>query len=129
MSRKVERKLCQIGGIWNILTGTITLFFYSTWIKTNLFENMNGETRGLNFLSENLNLVVMTFGLIFILVGCLNLILAARIENQAVIKKMPIWFLIWGLISFFTVDIVGVLCYLLASFLLLTKNKLMPDIP
>lgn len=123
MTRKVERILCRIGGIWNIITGAITLFFYSPWVKSNLFLNMNGETKGLNFLSENINLFVMTFGLVFILVGSFNLVLATKIDNHASLKKVPIWFFIWGLISFFTVDIIGVLCYLPASFLIVIKNK------
>lgn len=123
MNRKVERNLIKFGGIWNIITGSITLFFYSSWLKKNFFTNLNGDTKGLNYLSENINTFVMTFGLIFILLGSISIYLSNRIIDSKIYKKMPVWFFILGMVSFFTIDLIGVVCYLLASFILLSKNK------
>lgn len=123
MSRKVERNLIRAGGIWNIITGSITLFFYRSWVESNFFSSLNSETKGLNYLSENINIFIMTFGLVFILLGAISVFLSNKIGDSEVHKKIPICFFVWGIISFFTVDVIGVLCYLSGSFILLSKNR------
>lgn len=123
MNRKMERVVIRVGGIWNIINGALTLFLVSPWVKSGLFENLSGQTRGLNYLSENLNTFVTTYCLLYIFLGVLNLYLSTRIEDETAPRAIPIWFFLFGLVSFMMVDIISAVTYIVASVISLSKNK------
>ena len=123
MDRKIERVLLRIGAFWNIINGMITLFFYSPWIKNDVFTNMSGETTGLNYLSENLNVFVTTYGLLFITIGVFNLYLSTRLFDGEVCVKTPVWVFLLGLISYISMDIISAGLYIACGVMSLAKNK------
>ncbi|KAF1295124.1 hypothetical protein BAU15_05060 [Enterococcus sp. JM4C] len=123
MNRKNERILVRIGATWNIINGVITLFFYSPWIRNSALMGMTEQNKGSNFLSENLNTFVMTYGLLFILLGVLNLYLSWRIIDNEVSVKIPAWFVVVGLLSYLVTDAISAIVYIIAGFLCLAKNK------
>lgn len=123
MNRKSERIIIRIGGIWNILNGALTLFLVSPWVKSGLFENLNGQTKGLNYLSENLNTFVTTYCLLYIFLGVLNVYLSTRLEDESAPRAIPVWFFILGLASFMMVDVISAVTYIVASVMSLAKNK------
>lgn len=115
--------MLRTGATWNILNGIITLFVYSPWIKNSMFENMSGETLGLNYLSENLNDFVMTYSLLIITIGICNLYLSTRLFDGEVCTKIPIWLFIFGLISYLSMDVISAVLYIVCSVISLAKNK------
>ncbi len=123
MNRKTERIIIRIGGIWNIVNGALTLFLVSPWVKSGLFENLNAQTRGLNYLSENLNSFVTTYCLLYIFLGVLNIYLSTRMEDESAFRAIPCWFFLLGLASFMMVDVISAVAYIVASVMSLAKNK------
>lgn len=128
MNRHKERILMNIGAVWNIVTGLLTVTLYSTWIEQ-VFPHLSKHSLGLNYLSDNLHSFVIVYGLLFVLIGCINLWLSkAYIDDISVQKKIPIWLIIIGLLSYFAVDIIGATCYVAAGVLMLAKNKAMAQL-
>jgi len=128
VKRKKEKILVRIGGIWNIITGTSTLFYYHTWFQHNLLFEHSGDVPNLmfeRFINQHVSSFIMLFGLLFTLVGALNIYLSTQMvkKNAKTSNKIPIWLSIWTLISFITVDIIGVLLYLPATVIYIFNNK------
>ncbi|MEG0294401.1 hypothetical protein [Enterococcus sp.] len=123
MDRKLERIMMRIGGGWNIVNGLLTMFIYSPWVKNDIFTNMSGDTIGLNFLSENLNVFVMTYSLLFIAIGVFNLYLSTRMFNDDIAIKIPIWLITFGIISYLSVDIISATLFIVSGVISLSKNK------
>lgn len=123
MNRKIERSMIRVGGIWNIVNGILTMFLYSPWVKNDVFPNMNGDTIGLNFLSENLNVFVMTYSLLFIAIGILNIYLSTRLFNDSVSVKIPVWLIVFGMISYLSVDVISAVLFIVSGVMSLSKNK------
>ncbi|EOL42720.1 hypothetical protein [Enterococcus phoeniculicola] len=122
-NRKLERVIIRIGGMWNICNGTLTLFFYSPYVRNNLFQNLNASTKGLNYLTENLSSFVMIYSFFFIVLGVLNLYLSTKLK-ETIAVKIPIWIVLVGMFSYLLVDIISALAYLSAGVLSLSKNKM-----
>lgn len=123
MNRKWDRIWARIGGIWNIINGAITLFLYSPWIKNNLFTTMNGDTKGLNYVSESVNSVVIIYGLIYFLMGAINLYLVNRLEDDTIQHKIPIWYCIFGFASYLMVDPISTITFVISGVFGLARNK------
>ncbi|MEK5389629.1 hypothetical protein NSQ59_04485 [Margalitia sp. FSL K6-0131] len=122
MNRKLEKRLILVGAIWEIISGLITVLFYATSIKKQgltVVPNMEA----MQSIFGSLYMFAVTFGMLFIAIGFINLYLSRQMKNEHVEKKIPIWFIIVGLASYFVMDILGALMFLSAGILALAKNK------
>ena len=122
INRKLERVIIRIGGLWNICNGTLTLFFYSPYVRNKLFQNLDATTKGLNYLTENLSSFVMIYSFFFIVLGVFNLYISTKLEDTLSIK-IPVWIIMVGIVSYFLIDLISALAYLSAGVLSLSKNK------
>lgn len=126
LNRKRESILLKIAGIWNIITGSITLFYYSSWIKGQLAidPRMNNEqTMATKYIYESIDGFVIMYGLLFICVGAINYYLSTKIKTGLIQKNIIIWCIIWTTVSFFGVDIVGFVLYFIFIINTLIRNK------
>lgn len=126
MSRKFEKILALIGAVWQIGSGLYTIFIYGTWIRGQILEG-EGVTAvnamSSKVIAKNLYSFTVTFGIFFVLVGIINLYCLYRLNSKTVDKKIPIWFIVCSLISFFCMDIIGCITFMAAGIIALARNK------
>jgi|SRR5690606_15656710 len=125
MKKRIGELLIKIGAIWNIITGGITLFYYSSWMEENILKETATTTGGLladRYYFQSVYLFVIGYGLFFILVGAINYYLASKVKDSMMSRKMLVWLAIWSLASYLTVDIIGFVLYFAAIIISLMKN-------
>lgn len=128
MNRKLERRLVLIGAIWEIFTGAVTMLFYASAIKKqglSVRETSFGKMEAIQSLFGSMYMFAVTFGMIFITLGFINLYLMNKLDEQKIEVKLPVWFIFVGLVSYLLMDIPGAVLYLSAGILALAKNKSM----
>lgn len=126
MTRKLERILMYIGAGWQMAAGAITIFFYASYIKKQglgIKEPSLPKAEAFRSAFDSLYMFAVTFGMLFIALGLINLYLAAQLRDEEVSVKIPIWLLIIGLSSYLVMDLLGSLIFLSAGLLALAKNK------
>ncbi|TCP21332.1 hypothetical protein EV207_1439 [Scopulibacillus darangshiensis] len=127
MSNKMERILAYIASGWQLLDGIITIFIYGTYIR-NKGSHISGlsfeEKKGLESLFGSIYSFVSTYGILLILLGLMTIYMTRTyLKNDSVPKRVPIWFLICGVVSYFTMDIISLVLYMGAAILILAKNR------
>ncbi|MCV9888587.1 hypothetical protein [Metabacillus halosaccharovorans] len=126
MNRKLERKLIIIGSIWQMTTGLLTIFVYASFIKN---EGLNASFDTLAKLEAaqsifgSLYIFSVSFGMLFVLLGVINFILARGLKDDKAETKKPVWFIVIGLASYFVMDILASLLFLSGGILAFAKNK------
>jgi hypothetical protein len=128
VNRKLERRLVLIGAIWEIFTGTVTILFYASVIKKqglSVRETSFEKMEAIQSLFGSMYMFAVTFGMIFITLGFINLYLMNKLDEQKIEVKLPVWFIFVGLGSYLLMDIPGAVLYFSAGILALAKNKSM----
>ena len=126
MNRKLERRLIMVGSIWQIVSGLLTIFVYASFIKS---EGLNSSYNTLASLEAaqsifgSLYMFSISFGMLFIILGILNFVLAKTLKDDQAEVKKPIWFILLGFASYLVMDLIGSLMFLSAGILTLSKNK------
>ncbi|MDQ0227861.1 hypothetical protein [Metabacillus niabensis] len=126
MNRKLERRLVLIGSIWQIVSGLLTIFVYASFIKN---EGMHSSYNTLAKLEAaqsvfgSLYMFSVSFGMLFVILGILNLVLGKSLKDDKAERRKPIWFILLGLSSYIVMDIIGSFMFLSAGILALAKNK------
>lgn len=64
-----------------------------------------------------------TLGILFLGLGLLNLYLSKRLKNDRVEKKIPIWFIACGIISYFLMDFISCFVFITSGVIAIAKNK------
>ncbi|UGB33190.1 hypothetical protein [Metabacillus sp. B2-18] len=126
MNRKLERRLILIGAIWQIISGLLTIFLYASYIKSEGLKasyNSVAKLEALESVFGSLYMFSVTFGMMFVVLGILNIWLSKTLRDDQIEMKKPIWFILLGLASYFVMDILGSIMFLSAGFLALAKNK------
>lgn len=126
MNRKLERRLAFIGSIWQVVSGLLTIFVYASFIK---HEGLNSTAPTLAKLEAtesifgSLYMFSVSFGMLFVVLGIINFVLAKTLKDDKAEVKKPIWFIVLGLASYLVMDIIGSLMFLSAGILSLAKNR------
>lgn len=126
MNRKLERRLVTIGSIWQITSGLLTIFLYASYIKTEGLKTSYTSIANLEAAQSafgSLYMFSVSFGMIFVILGILNFVLAKTLKDDQTEVKKPIWFILLGLASYFVMDILASILFLSAGILALAKNK------
>ena len=126
MNRKLERRLIMIGSIWQIVSGLLTIFVYASFIKNEGLHSTYptiAKLEAAQSIFGSLYMFAVTFGMLFVILGILNFVLAKSLKDDQAEVKKPIWFILLGLASYFVMDILGSLMFLSAGLLALAKNK------
>jgi hypothetical protein len=127
MKRSFERKTIYVACVWQLFTGVITLFFYSSYVKhqgDHLHHLSLIEQKGLQSIFDSLYTFTITFGLLFIVIAILNFIFTRSIvKDETVQIKMP---LIWfgeAVLLYFLSDYISTMLLIMAGIIALAKNK------
>lgn len=127
MSRKLERKLIYITGIWQILDGLITILFYGMY-QRNQFSSLAGlsfeQAKGIESIFGSIFMFISIFGTLLMGLGMINLVTARNyMKDHVSSAKVGIWLLVVGIFSYFIMDIVSLVLTMTAAVLYLAKNK------
>ncbi|WP_180349952.1 hypothetical protein [Bacillus sp. D386] len=126
MNRKLERRLVMVGSIWQIVSGLLTIFVYASYIKN---EGLNSDYNTLAKLEAaqsifgSLYMFSVSFGMLFVISGIVNFVMAKLLKDNQLEVKKPIWFILIGVTSYLVMDLLGSLMFLSAGILALAKNK------
>ncbi|MCD2346749.1 DUF4064 domain-containing protein [Clostridium guangxiense] len=126
MNRKFEKILAYIGGTWQILSGLITIIPYSSMIKRQGFNVTSNSQLSINATQSVLDSIYSfstTIGILFLAIGLFNLYLSKRLRNMKVEKKIPIWFITCGIVSFFVMDFISCVFFISSGVIAMAKNK------
>ncbi|OAK67258.1 hypothetical protein [Lederbergia galactosidilytica] len=127
MPNKLEKTLVYIASGWQILDGLITIFIYGPYIREKGVATAQlsaVEKEGLDSLSGSISSVASIYGILLILLGFITIYLTKTFLKEGIVpKKVPVWFLICGIISYFTMDILSLILYMGAGIIILAKNR------
>ncbi|MFF2447107.1 hypothetical protein ACFVSW_08375 [Neobacillus sp. NPDC058068] len=126
MNRKLERRLLMVGSTWQIVSGLLTIFVYASYIKNeglNSSYNTLAKLEAAQSIFGSLYMFSVTFGMLFVILGILNFVLAKTLKDDKAEVKKPIWFILLGFASYLVMDLLGCLLFLSAGILALAKNK------
>ncbi|MFT4414383.1 hypothetical protein ACLM5H_11040 [Fredinandcohnia humi] len=127
MSRSFERKIMYVASAWQLITGTITVFFYSIYLKNQgaeLGDLSIIEQKGIQSYFDSLYSFSVMYGLFFILIGALNIIFVMRmVKDNTLQYKLPIYWIILAIAFYFLSDFISLTLTLIAAVIALAKNK------
>lgn len=119
MSRKQERILVRIMGIWQIIDGLITVIYYGFFQQGHGFIGISESVYPSGYM-----IVVSTFGVFLIGLGLFNLILSYRyIKDNQMYRGIGVFLIIQAITLYFLLDLVSVVLSIAAGVILLSKNK------
>ncbi|MBS5306631.1 hypothetical protein PMY56_08105 [Clostridium tertium] len=126
LNRKLERNMILIGSIWQLLSGLATIFIYATYIKTKgvgLVDISQVDITSIQLLLDNVYIVTTTIGFLFMAMGLVNLYIYKKTKNNVVEKGKGIWLIVCSLISYFFMDIISAILFMVSGVIMLSKNK------
>ncbi|GAA0815792.1 hypothetical protein [Clostridium tertium] len=126
LNRKLERNMILIGSIWQLLSGLATIFIYATYIKTKgvgLGDISQVDITSIQLLLDNVYIVTTTIGFLFMAMGLVNLYIYKKTKNNVVEKGKGIWLIVCSLISYFFMDIISAILFMISGVIMLSKNK------
>lgn len=127
MSRKLERNLLVLGSIWNLITSLLTIFSYNTWFHkegTSQLSFADPDTMIVGtHLLDNISKVILTFGLLMFVGSIVNFLIAIKIKDAVIQKKVLIWIGFWGVVQLISMDIIGFVIFMVVFIIYLSKNK------
>lgn len=126
MNRNLERKTMLIGGIWQVVSGIITIFIYSTSIKVGgvaqaAASNIDLDTSKL--FIDSAYMVSVSLGLAYLIMGILNIVLSRSFKITNVEIKKPIITIVCGIVSYLLMDFISCFIYVVSGIIALSKNK------
>jgi len=127
MTRSLERKVIYVASSWQIITGLITIFFYSNYIKK-LGLQMDNPTEiqvlGMEGIFSSFSTFAVSFGIFFVFIGVLNIFFAKMVmKDHTVQKGLPIFWLVLVIVFYFLSDYISLLLTLVSAIIALSKNK------
>lgn len=124
MSRSVERKLIMIMGVWQIIEGLITIFYYGLYKYGWNLGNQSSVDNISKAIHSNLFTVTTTFGILLISLGLINFLISHRyLKDNQIHKKIGIYLIIQVVFSYIVFDLISVVLGVSAAVILLSKNK------
>lgn len=127
MSRKRERMLMKIMGIWQIIDGLITILFYGIYqefFAHHSTSSFSTQYNGMNALFGNAFLFICGFGTLLIGLGLFNLIASQKyVRDDEVIRSIGVVLVIQALFSYLIFDVISLVLGMSAAVILLAKNK------
>ncbi len=126
LNRKLERNMILIGSVWQIISGLATIFIYATYIKTKGVgrEDISKvDVTSIQLLLDNVYIVTTTIGFLFIAMGLINLYIYKKTKNNVIEKGKGVWLIICSVISYFFMDIISAILFMVSGVIMLSKNK------
>lgn len=126
MNRKIERNLLRVSAVWDVLIGLVTMFGYYPWFEEQgiaAFQNKNQYEYLQSSLVGMISKVVMIVALATVLMGVISWINAKNMRDKQINKGTMRWMIACVIIHLVIYDVIGIVFYLLATILYISKNK------
>lgn len=126
MNRNIERRIAYVGGAWQVISGVITIFMYSTWIKKQGFSVVGDSQLNISASQSMIDSIYTfstTLGILFLGLGLLNLYLSKSMRNDRIEKKIPVWFVLCGIMSYFLMDFLSCFTFIVSGVIAMARNK------
>lgn len=124
MKRGIERKLVLLLGIWQIIDGLITIFFYGLYKYGYQLNTLSDKNEFTDTLQSSLFTVTNTFGILLISLGLINLLISKRyLKDNQISKKIGIFLVIQSLFSYIIFDLISVILGISSAVIIFAKNK------
>lgn len=127
MSRSFERKIIYAASAWQIVSGILTMFYYSYYLKSQgaNIENLTMiEQKGVQSLFDSLYTFSVTYGLFFVVIAGLNIIFTIKILRDNTLQyKLPVYWIVLAIVFYFLNDFISLTLTLVAAIITLAKNK------
>ncbi len=121
--------MIYIASVWQILSGVITIFFYSFYIRgqaSQLGSLSPIESMGVQSIFKNLYMFSVTYGLFFVVIASVNALITWKmVKDHSVQYKIPLIWLGLAVIFFFLSDFISVMFYVSAGVIALAKNRVL----
>lgn len=132
MKRSLERNLIYGASVWQIISGLITIFFYSNYIKsqgTKLDNPTFSQIMGMDSVFSSYYTFIVTFGSFFILIALINIFIVQKhVKDDSLQYKIPIYWLFLAVLFYFLSDYLSLLLTSIAAVIALSKNKAIKEI-
>jgi hypothetical protein len=126
MSRGFEKIAAYIGAAWQIASGFYTIFVYSFWIR-NKGAGLAVNSEALQFsskvMADNLYMVSVTFGMLMVIIGAVNVYFTRMLSGKKAEVKIPIWFIVCSILSFLLTDLISCFAFMISGIIALARNK------
>ena len=128
IERKFEKRLTTIAGVWEIIMGLLTIFFYGPYHRRQGLDLIEDgipllEAEAINAVFSSLYMFIVILGMFFMILGLINVFLAKKMCHDQVERKIPIFLILIGIVSYFLMDFIGAILLLAAGTFALAKNK------
>lgn len=128
VGRRFEKRLTAVAGVWEIFVGLITIFFYAPYYRREGLDLIEDgiplvEAGAINSIFSSLYMFIVILGVFFILLGLINLFFAKKIRHDQAEKKIPIFWMLAGVLFYFMMDFISAILLLTAGVLAFAKNK------
>lgn len=124
MKRGIERKLVLLLGIWQIIDGLITIFFYGLYKYGYQLNTLSDKNEFTDTLQSSLFTVTNTFGILLISLGLINLLISKRyLKDNQISKKIGIFLVIQSFFSYIIFDLISVILGISSAVIIFAKNK------
>lgn len=121
-----EKNILLAAAIWQIANGIFTAFIYSFSIRATTLSQTGlspVEMASAEYLANNFFTLSFTIGILFIVMGIVNIIIRKNLKGNVTDKKIILWFVFGIFLSMFLMDIISILLLIVLVVLLLAKNK------
>lgn len=128
MTRKLEQRLVYAASAWQILTGLITIFVYSFYIRSQAQTELNAlePTMRLGFESffDSVFMFSVSYGMLFVVLAVFNIMFAKKLLKGGVTLYAYPFFLLASAIGFYFLnDFISTFILAVAGVITLSKNK------
>lgn len=122
ISRKNERTLFTIVGIWQLVQGAFTIIYYS------IVNRLDTTTSLFNFLSNShdtalLMTIINIFGSLLIGLGIINIVVVKNYMKDSSLTKTGYWIMANSVFSYLVFDIISLVFGMSACVIYFAKNK------
>ncbi|MCM8709688.1 hypothetical protein M2651_01465 [Clostridium sp. SYSU_GA19001] len=126
MNRKFEKRLAYLGALWQVASGLYTMFIYSIKVRgleeSLALSSYKVETSA-KVMSDNLYMFSVTFGMLFIIIGAVNIYLIRKLSDKRPETKIPVWFFVCGILSYLVTDFISAAAFIVSGVITLARNK------
>lgn len=126
LSRRPERIILSITGIYDILMASITVFVYASWLKGESYSILQEKGLLSSGMSDANSVVYVAqmYGFIVALVGVASLVVAARgMRDGSISRAVMIYVVVCAVGSLVTGDWLGLIGYSVTAAVYGSRNK------
>lgn len=122
ISRKNERTLFRIVGIWQVIQGVFTILYYSIMNRMSTVSSLHHLLNS-DYDTVLIMAIINIFGSLMIGLGIFNLVVSKNYMKDSSLTKTGYWILLNSIFSYLIFDIISLVFGMSALVIYFAKNK------